>query len=294
MPPIHGIGRWWSVDNLKALGRLKSALDVLSEHSPADDLLAVAFCRVMISRSNAAFNHQSMSFKTPSAPQLELFDAATDPLDVVRAFDLEVDSILTSASSALPGHVSVYLDDARWMQAVDDASVDLICTSPPYANRVSYIRELRPYMYWLRFLANAKQAGELDWAAIGGTWGSATSKLVTWKGTDHIPLSEEYQRVVHEIAARTAPNAKLLSKYVAKYFCDMYEHLRSAFRVIVPGGRATYVVGNSTFYGTLVPTEKWYAELLEAVGFEAVSIRTLRKRNSNTRLFEFEVSGTHP
>ena len=55
-----------------------------------------------------------------------------------------------------------------------------------------------------------------------------------------------------------------------------------------------YVVGNSSFYGELVPTERIYAELLSEVGFGAVSIRTLRKRNSKHELFEFDVSAKKP
>ena len=35
-------------------------------------------------------------------------------------------------------------------------------------------------MYWLGFLAEPKEAGELDWQAIGGTWGVATSRLAKW------------------------------------------------------------------------------------------------------------------
>jgi hypothetical protein len=45
---------------------------------------------------------------------------------------------------------------------------------------MSYIRELRPYMYWLGYLQNAREAGELDWKAIGGTWGCATSRVGKW------------------------------------------------------------------------------------------------------------------
>ena len=62
IPPIHRIERWWSSDTLLALSRLKRALDGLNESLPQDDLPLIAFCRVMIAASNAAFNHQSMSF----------------------------------------------------------------------------------------------------------------------------------------------------------------------------------------------------------------------------------------
>jgi hypothetical protein len=61
---------------------------------------------------------------------------------------------------------------------------------------------------------------------------------------------------------------------------------------IARGGRVDYVVGNSTFYGVLVPTERLYAELLAEHGFEDVRVVRLRKRNSKKELFEFDVRGS--
>ena len=55
-----------------------------------------------------------------------------------------------------------------------------------------------------------------------------------------------------------------------------------------PGARA-YIVCNSTFYSNVVLTERWYAEMMREVGFKNVTIETVRKRNSNKRLFEYKV-----
>ena len=181
VPPMYKIERWWSRDTLHTLARLKQALDELHTSSPSDDLLEISFCRVMMANSNAAFNHQSMSFKKAVAnpPQAQLFEDGLLADEIPSAFSRETDEVLSSASVGLAGHATAMLGDARQMDSVAANSVDLLCTSPPYANRMSYIRELRPYMYWLGFLKDAKQAGELDWKAIGGTWGVATSRLAS-------------------------------------------------------------------------------------------------------------------
>jgi hypothetical protein len=52
-----------------------------------------------------------------------------------------------------------------------------------------------------------------------------------------------------------------------------------------------YIVGNSTFYGTLLPVEEIYKEMLEQSGFRDVQIVRLRKRNSKAELFEYDVTG---
>lgn len=296
-PPIHQIDRWWSSGSLHTLGLLKGSLDSLRPESPGDDLLKIAFCRVMIARSNAAFNHQSMSFKEPQKRQLPLFEPGLAELDewgVLDGFTGELEAVLQGATNVLPGKVNVHLDDARKMNSVLDNTVDLLFTSPPYVNRMSYIRELRPYMYWLGFLANSRQAGEIDWQSIGGTWGSATSRLSDWKASEDLPLGTEFPEVLAGIAHEENDSGTILSRYVHKYFSDIYLHLKAAYRVVKPGGCVTYVVGNSTFYGVNVPTEQWYAKLLEHLGFCEVKIEILRKRNSNKRLFEFSVRAFKP
>jgi len=131
----------------------------------------------------------------------------------------------------------------------------------------------------------------LDWLAIGGTWGCATSNLSRWKCNEETePPCRELPRIVHRIAARS----EVLSKYVHKYFVDMLHHCRSLFRVVKPGGTVHYIVGNSKFYDVLLPVEHLYAEMFESVGFESARIEVSRKRTSKKELLEFVVSARKP
>ena len=294
VPPMHKVERWWDAETLRGLALLKQSLDASSRDAPADDLLLIAFCRVMIGMSNAAFNHQSMSFQKSDSGQIGMFAQAHKFDETLERFEREVESVLASVSDTIRGSARVNRDDARVMESVASDSIDAIHTSPPYCNRMSYIRELRPYMYWLGYLTSGKQAGDMDWEAIGGTWGSATSRLSGWDATLPMPLGDEFEAAIGDIAASDGRNASLLASYVHKYFYDMLAHFRQAFRVLRSGGRATYIAGNSTFYGHVVPTETWYSDLLKRVGFEDVSVTAIRKRNSNKRLYEFSVECVRP
>ena len=72
-PPIHNIERWWSPKALEFLQLLRAAIgQVAQEQSPERSLLLVAFCRTLIEQSNAAFNHQSMSFKDDGQMSIDL------------------------------------------------------------------------------------------------------------------------------------------------------------------------------------------------------------------------------
>ena len=284
-PPIHSIERWWPEKALEFLCRLKAGIETESnKDSPERALLSIAFCRTLIELSNAAFNHQSMSFR--ECEQLHL------PLDVDmgHVFRENVGFVSEGAAANPAGSGHVVLGDSRNLQEAVEGSFDLVITSPPYANRMSYIRELRPYMYWLGFLDDGRDAGELDWTAIGGTWGVATSRLLDWRRPsepfNHPLLDEALDGIEHH----DNKNGRLLANYVAKYFEDVWKHLNSLVPVLNDGSETHYIVGNSTFYNVLLPTEKLYAVMLERLGFEGIKCRAMRKRNSKKELFEFDVS----
>jgi hypothetical protein len=283
-PPLHNIERWWSPSALRFLCELRAAIDEVSNsNSQVRTLLSVAFCRNLIALSNAAFNHQSMSFKEVSQESFALEH------DFGANFAADVRFVLAGAAENPNGAASVILGDARNVRDAVAEKAHCVITSPPYANRMSYIRELRPYMYWLGFLQSGKEAGELDWLAIGGTWGVATSRLSDWVASRNDFVSKSLSRSIANIASADSKNAVLLSRYVAKYFDDMWLHFQNITDSLAAGASLHYIVGNSTFYGTLLPVEAIYAEMLAALGFTNIECRPIRKRNSKKELIEFDV-----
>lgn len=299
IPDLHQIEKWWDSRVLGALAWLFAKIK--SDHEKMEplisDLLKIAFCRTMIETANVSFAHQSMSFKKRSfmhqgslLSTMETFNTGTD---VGERFHVAVDELAESLAADWPLTKSrVYLGDSRHLDKVLVANkYTKVVTSPPYPNRMSYIRELRPYMYWLGFLTNGRQAGELDWQAIGGTWGCATSNLGSWA-----PVADEkipYTQFDHIISSISKEH-KLLGRYVHKYFQDIKVHLQSLKKVMASGGRCYYIVGNSKFYSTLLPVEEIYAALFKDLGFMNTHIETLRKRSSKKELYEYIVYAEMP
>ncbi len=279
-PPIHKIERWWSAPVLEWLRGLAGEIES-QRPSAARDLLTVAFLRTMIGLSAASFHHVSMSFKTK--------DAIDVALEGPRRFVDDVAFVLAGARERPRSRATVLEGDARTLAPLGRRRFDRVITSPPYPNRMSYVRELRPYMYWTRHLVQAREAGELDWRAIGGTWGIATSRLKNWERTfGQIPT--RLAHVLTKIRAAHPRNGPLLAAYLDRYFEDAERHLKALHPHVARGGEIHYVVGNSTFYGELVPVEELYAELMETAGFRSAEVVTLRKRNSKRDLYEFRVS----
>ncbi len=287
VPPIHKIERWWSVPSLAALGRGRAAILRTRDDVPphAADLLDVAFCRAMIESASVSFGHQSMSFRKGD-------HAPSSVEEVAARFSSAASAIALAASSPIRRAPSAHLIDARDLSSLPRDSVDCVLTSPPYPNRMSYVRELRPYMYWLGYLEASRDAGELDWRAIGGTWGCATSNVAKWAAPARavaVPF-DGFDAITSAIAERS----DVLARYVAKYFHDATLHVASVFDVMKRGASAHYIVGNSKFYDVMLPVEAIYASIFEATGFAKAQIATIRKRTSKRELFEFVVSASKP
>ena len=293
-PAIHNINRWWNTSELEFLCRLKAALSApeVKADIHVHSLLLVAFCRLVISLSNAAFNHQSMSFKdkqnTTNKPhQLSFFPQAS----FQDMFLQELNFVLEGAEENPGGSVTILQGDSRNLDQLQDKQYDLLITSPPYPNRISYIRELRPYMYWLDYLHDAREAGELDWRAIGGTWGMATSRLTTWQSRKDWEYPTYFKEFLAAVRHSDNRNGLLLANYVARYFEDMWEHLKNVKRIMTCGGEVHYIVGNSVFYNNLLPVEKIYRDMFFQLGFTKPEYTIIRKRNSKKELYEFDVVG---
>lgn len=292
-PNLHQIEKWWDAPTLRTLAALCDAIRNPSRVRAEDvaNLLSVAFCRVMIQSANVSFGHQSMSFKKKRE------DVAMFQESPARVAARLADAFVTAANEVSDGlsiespaaDCRVFLGDSRDLPMAlprGDGQYTTVITSPPYPNRMSYIRELRPYMYWLGYLTDGRAAGELDWKAIGGTWGCATSMLNKWTPDGHgeIPFPH-FDRIISDIGKGHV----LLGRYVHKYFEDIKRHILGLKSVLAPGARCHYIVGNSKFYDTILPVESIYAALLVDAGFVDVRVETIRKRTSKKELYEFVV-----
>lgn len=282
VPPMRNIERWWSSSTLLALGNLRSFLSETWGEPTMEgeqNLIWIAFARLVIDCSAADFNHISVSFKE------ETQDFGSDIFK--NMFMERLRMIVDSAKNELTGHVRIYHNDSRYLEVPE--TYDLVITSPPYPNRISYIRELRPYMYWLKFLSSGEEAGEIDWKAIGGTWGSATSKLHTWEQITPT-LPQLLLDVCNRIENADEKNGRTMALYVKKFFDDMYLHLSNLRNHLNDHASINYILGNSSFYGNYVETDLIIEEMLNGLGYRNIKSQIIRKRNSKSHLYEYNIT----
>ena len=146
--------------------------------------------------------------------------------------------------------------------------VDLIVTSPPYANAIDYMRAHKFSLVWL-----------------GRSTADLSRKRATYIGAERIAdpnstgLPESSERIISSLSELDSTRARVLRRY----FSEMAEAISEMFRVLRVGRAAMLVVGTSTMRGLDVQTHRCLADIADQAGFDVVGIGT-RKLDRNRRM----------
>jgi DNA modification methylase len=170
------------------------------------------------------------------------------------------------------GKVALKFGDARDLKGLQPSeSVNLVVTSPPYANAIDYMRAHKFSLVWL-----GKPVEELS--RLRSTYIGSER---TGKGgeQDSLPLS------VEKIIERLAEKDKKQSQVLKKYFLEMQNVLQEMHRVLKPDSAAIVVVGSSTMRGMDVMTHQCLADIAARLDepFEVVGV-VPRRLDRNKRM----------
>ncbi len=146
--------------------------------------------------------------------------------------------------------------DARDI-ALEDGSVELAVTSPPYASAVHYVSVHKLEMYWLDLI---KSTAEID----GNIIGTAKAYVRDYRSFEPSSSAGELGSVVNELAAVDKKSAFI----VHRYFEDMRANFDEVSRVLKRGRKYCMVVGENTFRKVRVPTYKILSDMSKGCGFE--------------------------
>jgi DNA modification methylase len=152
--------------------------------------------------------------------------------------------------------VNIVGNDARDI-ALDDSSIDLAVTSPPYASAVHYVGVHKLEMYWLGLI---KSTAELD-SRIIGTSRAYVREYGSWQPNSSIP---GLMRILDELMLRDRKSAYL----VYRYFDEMRKNFNEVNRVLDRNGKYCVVVGENTFRKVRIPTYRILASIAKRSGFE--------------------------
>ena len=214
---------------------------------PVREALWCAFSRLIITKQSGASLAMDLSHGRPhraftAAPALPFAGFA-------KSARIVAENTIDLAETASTPEVDVRLGDARalWL---DDDSVDLVLTSPPYLNAIDYIRCSKFSLVWmghsiaeLRSIRSSSVGTEVgDYSGDGLRLGQFLSPLVPGS---KLPVRQQ--------------------AILARYIGDLGSVVAEAARVLRPGGQAVFVVGENTVRGFFIRNSR----ILEVVAGEA-------------------------
>ena len=168
------------------------------------------------------------------------------------------------------------LADARKLP-LSAASIDGLITSPPYANRHDYSRVFHIDLLLLGL-------GELEVTKLRHesirSHVEAKSPQGYKRRLKGYRTPESLEAVLGKLPADADTRIKPLLK---GYFEDIYLSLFEVGRVLRPGGRAAYVVGNVRHAGVMVPVDEIIAELAPQAGLNFDIAWVLRFRGNSAQ-----------
>ena len=159
-------------------------------------------------------------------------------------------------------------------------------TSPPYLNNFDYSDRTRLEMY---FMGDAMTWGDISEQIRTKLMTSATTQIS--RNNPRYVLKSDIQKSAPKVFEFLSTSIESLGQLrltkggkksydlmVGGYFNDIYDILNDNRRVLKPGGRASYILGDSAPYGVHIPTDELIGQLGLAVGFADYKIEILRER----------------
>ncbi|HEY73124.1 MAG TPA: site-specific DNA-methyltransferase [Thermoflexia bacterium] len=178
---------------------------------------------------------------------------------------------------------SVFLADARELpKAVKENSIDAVITSPPYPNEKDYTRITRLESVVLGFFKDMSHLRGFKKTLL------RSNTRGVYKADDDdkwVTDIEEVQRLATAIEARrielgkTSGFEKMYARVAKLYFGGMARHFSELTKILKPGAKLAYVVGDQASYlRVMIRTGQILTDIAEKLGYQVERIDLFRTR----------------
>lgn len=212
------------------------SLEICRVDNKADrDALWCAFSRLIITKQAGASLAMDLSH---SRPHRQFTHAPVKPFNRFQSAVETVVSNCPQSKKESQGPIAIVKNgDARNL-SIEDESIDLVLTSPPYLNAIDYMRCSKFSLVWMGY--NISELRQIRGDSVGAEASFKEASDAGW-----VTGIIRQLKLTPKLSSR---NDALLSRYV----WDMDLALSETSRVLRHGGRAVYVVGDSTIRNTFI------------------------------------------
>lgn len=246
------IDYWFDEQANVKLSALAAA--IRQRDSNVQDALWCAFSRLIITKDASVSRARDISHSRPHRVR----DKTT--IDPIERFPTAA-RVVARRHRALgqsrpePSHLRLEQADARRLP-LDDESIDMTMTSPPYLTAIDYLRGHRMTLVWMGYsLAELRRVRAESIGAERGVWEKS-----------------DVDRVLRGVLVGSATTrAKAVLR---RYAGDLDRLFAEQARVLRNEGQLTLVVGDATLFGTPVRVARLVTQIARRNGFRVTSRRT--------------------
>jgi hypothetical protein len=256
------IDYWFYPHTQRELAALVLAMQTV-QASLVRRFLELTFSAMIVTKSGGVSRARDLAHSRPH------LDKDKHPKNALEQFSQRLQKNMKSmAYLDTKGALAASLTgDARSMPLRDEV-IDLIVTSPPYANAIDYMRAHKFSLVWLR--ESVVNLTELRARYIGA------EKI---NGTQYAELPDKTASIIRQLEERDRRKSSILWKY----FTEMQAVLTEMYRVLRTDAPAIIVVGPSIMHGIDVQTHHCLAEMAQETGFSVIGV-VQRSLDRNKRM----------
>ena len=260
---------WFDDHARRQLTSLASSINAVRDEKIRNALWC-AFSRTIITKKSGASLAMDLSH---SRPHKVFKRAPSEPFNkFLSAVDHVANNCIDSDHNTMH---ETYEGDARNLD-LDDGSIDLVLTSPPYLNAIDYIRCSKFSLVWMgyaiKYLRNIRSS----------SIGSEASKKI-----ENNRVKSILSKLNLQAKLRTRDEAILM-----RYIDDMGKVVHETARVLTGDGRAVYVIGENTMRGEFIRNSIIIEELAKDAGLVCVE-RHSRELPPNRRYLPPPMQSEH-
>ena len=275
----------WNYDKITgiAVNKLLLTIDAISDEL-YKDLFKVALAAILLDVSNLYRNGKCLSYKK------NWEDRKVSEQEVFNKFDFKVKNELicdisslvnkkSVSSTILNNKVFLYNEDCRSAinKYVEDNSIDLVITSPPYLNSRDYTDTYMLELKTLGFTQTTEEIKQLREKTL------RSHVQIKWKDIATINnqlLNDTLNKLEKASLNETIWNPSIIDM-VRLYFVDMQIVFSELYKKMKIGGKIYFNVSNSAYFKVLINTLEICASIAEQEGFKVLEIRKARYLNTS-------------
>lgn len=266
-----GESEFFDNDELADVLRCRTLIDDIGRTAPLTArFVTIAVFRALIPASRL-IRRGDLRFKTEkelARGQVKLRDEIRKALEIM-ACDLRDLSLINQAPILL-------LENAKNLERIAELSIDAVITSPPYLNGTNYFRNTKVELWFLRCIQAPNDLSRFRFGSLTAGINDVTvGKPVGEIPTCALPVLQALE--AHAYDAR-------IPRMVACFASEMHEIVLALAKHLRKNGTIVIDIGDSSYAGVHVPTDRFIAESLDIAGFNLCDEVVLRQRYSRSQV----------